>query len=59
MLAALGATVMLAGMYVFVALRMPASLVCAMLAVGLLLVAGQFVHVGRGEASSKGDASGR
>jgi len=63
MLAVFGTIVMMTGMYVFLALRTSISLVVGLLAVGLLLVIGQFLtfRKGGGEsapAAPKGDASG-
>lgn len=62
MLAALGASVMILGMYVFLALRTSISLVAVLFAVGLFLVMGQFFTFSKdGEsapAAPKGDASG-
>jgi hypothetical protein len=62
MLAVFGAIVMMTGMYVFLALRTSISLVAGLLAVGLLLVMGQFLTFRKGGKSApavpKGDASG-
>jgi hypothetical protein len=62
MLAGLGTIVMAAGMYVFLAIRAPFSFVCMLLGVGILLVVGQFLRLGKGVehvTAVTGDIRGR
>jgi len=66
MLAALGAIVMLSGMYAFFALRTSLTMVAVLMVMGLVLVAGQLFRIANpgdpaagAVGANKGDASGR
>jgi hypothetical protein len=66
MLAALGAIVMLSGMYAFFALRTSLTMVAVLMVMGFVLVAGQLFRIANpGDSAAgavganKGDASGR
>jgi hypothetical protein len=60
MLAMIGSALIGMGMYAFFAVRMPVTLIGAVVALGIVLMIGQIVKIARQRpvAATKGDASG-
>jgi hypothetical protein len=60
MLALTGSVLVVLGTYAFFAVRMPVTLIGAVVALGILLMLGQIVKIAkqRPVAATKGDASG-